>query len=108
MNVLEQTRELGLLRAVGMTRGQIRKMMLCQAAILGAIGAILGTAAGITSAYIIGIGNQPLLGHPVEFKLHVPMLLLCLLGAFLLVTAAGFFPSRRAARLNLLEALAYE
>jgi putative ABC transport system permease protein len=108
MNVLEQTRELGLLRAVGMTRRQIRKMMLCQAVILGVMGAVLGVLAGITSAYVINVGNQPLLGHPTEFKLHVNMLLLCLAGAFALVTLASYFPSKRAANLDLVEALAYE
>ena len=50
MNVLEQTRELALLRVVAMTRRQVRKMVLSQAGIIGLIGLVLGTLAGIGTA----------------------------------------------------------
>ena len=47
MSVLEQTRELGLLRIVGMTRWQIRKLVFCESSLLGILGAVTGTLAGI-------------------------------------------------------------
>lgn len=108
MSVLEQTRELGLLRVVGMTSGQVRKTMLCQAVLLAIIGIFLGGIAGVVSAYITNLSNQPILGHPVDFVLHYNMLLLSFVGAFFIVLLAAWFPSERAARLDLPEALQYE
>ena len=53
MNVLEQTREIALLRVVGMTQRQVRKMVLAQATIIGLLGLGLGIAGGLNTAYII-------------------------------------------------------
>ena len=70
MNVLEQTRELALLRVVAMTRRQIRRLVFSQAGILGLIGLGLGVIDGITAAYAIGLSMMPLLGYPIGFLLH--------------------------------------
>ncbi len=75
MNMLEQTREFGLLRAVAMTRRQVRRTVLAQAAILAAVGLVPGSAAGILTAYLINLATMAAVGHPVAFGLHPVMVL---------------------------------
>jgi len=108
MNVLEQTRELGLLRLVGMTRWQVRKTILAQAAIIGGAGLAPGTVMGLGISYLINLATLPALGHPVEFTLRPFLLMGCLAGALAMVVAAAWLPAERAARLDLMEALQYE
>jgi putative ABC transport system permease protein len=99
MNVLEQTRELGLLRIVAMTRGQVRRTIMTQALLIGLVGLVPGIVGGIITAYVINLATMPSIGHPVEFGFR-PGLLATL--------AAAWFPARRAARLDLVRALHYE
>ncbi|MCE9545531.1 MAG: FtsX-like permease family protein [Planctomycetia bacterium] len=105
MNVIEQTRELGLLRIVAMTRRQVRKMILAQAALLALIGLTPGVLAGLGVAYIINLSMGPLMGHPVTFVVHTQLTVACFATAFMIVLAAAWFPATRAARLKLTEAL---
>ncbi len=108
MNVLEQTGELGLLRILGMTRRQVRKVVLCESLLLGILGIVLGTAAGVVTALVIHFCNEPLLGHPVPFKFHFPLLTANTLGCLLVALVAGWSPGAKAARLDLATAIAYE
>ena len=108
MNVLEQTRELGLLRVVAMTRGQVRKVIMAQAAMLGLLGVAPGLLAGMAMAYVMNLSTLPVTGHPVAFKLHPLMLLGGFLAAMTIVLAAAWIPAERAARLELVNALHYE
>ena len=62
MNVLEQTRELALLRVVAMTRWQVRKTILAQAIIIGVIGLATGIVGGIVGAYVMNLSSVPLAG----------------------------------------------
>jgi putative ABC transport system permease protein len=71
MNVLEQTRELGLLRIVAMTRWQVRKTIFTQAAMIGGLGLVPGTASGLAVGYLIHLATMPATGHPVELKVVV-------------------------------------
>lgn len=108
MNVLEQTREFGLLRVVAMTRRQVRKTILSQAMILGGAGLAPGVVVGLALAYLINLATMPAIGHPVEFRLHVVLVAGSFLGAFAMVLIAAWLPAQRAARLDLTEALQYE
>ena len=108
MNMMEQTREFGLLRAVAMTRRQVRRTVLAQAAILAGVGLVPGAASGIFVAYLINLATMAALGHPVAFGLHPVLTLASLGGAFAIVLIAALIPAQRAARLNLLAALQYE
>jgi putative ABC transport system permease protein len=108
MNVLEQTRELALLRVVAMTRRQVRRLVLAQAGIIGLLGLALGAVAGLSTAYAMSRSMTVLLGHPTEFAFY-PWLILGGIGlGMALVLAAALLPARRAARLDLLIALQYE
>ncbi len=108
MSVLEQTRELGLLRIIGMTRAQVRKLIFCESLLLGILGTLMGTLAGFTTAWVIHLCNEPLLGQVVPFAFH-GWLLLVNAGTCLLITIlAAWSPGERAARLDLLAAIAQE
>jgi putative ABC transport system permease protein len=108
MNVLEQTRELGLLRVVAMTRCQVRKAIVAQAAMLGLLGVVPGLLAGMAMAYVMNLSTLPVIGHPVAFRLHPLLLLGGFLAAMTIVLAAAWIPAERAARLEIVNALHYE
>lgn len=108
MNVIEQTRELGLLRVVGMARRQVRRMILCQAGIMAGAGLLPGTAAGVGMAYLVDLSALPLYGHPVQFQVWPMLLGGSLLAAVAIVLGAAWLPAERAARLQISEALQYE
>ncbi len=108
MNVLEQTRELGLLRVVAMTPGQVRKTIVAQAAMLGMLGVAPGLLAGVAMAYIMNLVTQPVIGHPVAFAWHPWLLGIGFLAAMAMVMMAAWFPAQRAARLPPATALRYE
>ena len=108
MNVLEQTGELGLLRILGMTQTQIRTLVFCESLLLATLGMVLGTLAGATTAVIIHFCNAPLLGHAVQFQIHLWLLATGSLGCLAVALVAGWSPGARAARLNLPAAIAYE
>ena len=108
MNVLEQTREFGLLRIVAMTRGQLRKTILTQAAMIALMGLVPGAAAGVGVSWLMNQAAARVTGHPVEFGFHPVLLGACLIAGFLIVLASGLIPAERAARLQLAQALQYE
>jgi putative ABC transport system permease protein len=108
LNVLEQTRELGLLRIIGMTPAQVRKLVFCEALLLGVLGALMGTLGGITTALVIHLCNEPVLGRAIPFAMHGWLVAANVGGCLLLALLAAWRPGRRAARLNVLAAIAYE
>ena len=105
LSIYERTRELGLLRAIGMSRRQVRRVVRYEAVITALLGALLGSVLGTFFAVIV---SRPLADE--GFTLAFPVLTLFVL--FLLAALAGILaavlPARRASRLDVLEALAYE
>lgn len=108
MNILEQTREIGMLRVVAMTRWQIRKMILAQAMIMGIIGIVPGVLTGIWISYEINLTTMPVTGHDIQYQIHPWLLIGALLFEISVVVVAAMIPAERAARLNLSTALQYE
>ncbi len=105
LSIHERTRELGMLRAIGMSRRQVRTMIRYEAVITALIGAILGMVLGVIFAALI---SQPL--EDEGFALSYPigsLIVLLVLSAFAGVLAA-IPPARRASRLDVLESLHYE
>jgi len=103
--VFERTRELGMLRAVGMTRRQTRRMIRQESVITALIGAALGLPLGVGLAALV---TQSLSEYGVSFSLPVGTLVVFTVVAILAGILAAIAPARRAARLNVLEALQYE
>jgi len=102
---LEATAARGMLRAVGMTRRQVRRMIRYEAVITALIGALLGTALGVLFAALI---SRPLADEGFELAYPVGTLLVILALAALAGVVAAIGPARRASRLDVLEALSYE
>jgi putative ABC transport system permease protein len=108
MNVLEQTRELGMLRAVGLQRRQLRKLVLAQAAAVALLSVIPSTIAGLALAYVINMLSDALLAHTVAFRIDAGLLGGCLGTGIVITLLAALLPARRAARLQPVRALQYE
>ncbi|MCE9527343.1 MAG: ABC transporter permease [Planctomycetales bacterium] len=108
MNVLEQTRELGLLRIVAMTRRQVRRTITTQALIIGMVGLIPGVSFGLGIAWVINLAMEPSFGRPIEFTLHPLLMLFALFGSMLITFIAAAIPAQRAAGVDLAQALHYE
>lgn len=105
MSVIQQTRQLGLLRVVGMTRRQVVSMFLIQALILGLLALVPGTVLGVLMAYLITIGFRGVADHGVAFALNPIPLAISLVMGILLSLLAAVLPAIRAVRLNPLEAI---
>jgi ABC-type antimicrobial peptide transport system permease subunit len=103
LTVYERTRELGMLRAVGMGRRQVRRMIRHESAVTALIGAALGIPLGIVLALLIGKA----IGF-VAFAVPVKTLVVFVVAAILAGIVAALYPARRAARLDVLQALQYE
>jgi putative ABC transport system permease protein len=103
LTVFERTRELGMLRAVGMTRPQVRRMVRHESVITALIGGVLGIALGIVLGALL-IARVDF----IVFSLPIGSLLVFAVLAIAVGIVAAIFPARRAARLNVLQALQYE
>ena len=108
MSVIERTQEIGMLRAIGMTRSQIVRMVLAEAGLMGVIGGVLGVGTGIVLARILFIGMTTMSGYQLTFVLPPEGVLISLLAAIAISQLAAIFPSRRAANVKILEAVHYE
>ena len=108
MSVLERTREIGITRAIGASRSQVRRIVIAEALLLGLFGAALGALAGLAMSYgfTAALGSSFGIALPFSFPLlGIVAALVFGLGITLLVSA---LPARAAARLNILQALRYE
>jgi putative ABC transport system permease protein len=105
LSIYERTRELGMLRAIGTSRRQVRRMIRYEAVITSLIGAVIGIVLGIIFALAIGEALKDD-GFVTSFPVG-QLILLLVLGALAGVLAA-ILPARRASRLDVLESLAYE
>ncbi len=104
LSINERTRELGLLRAVGMHKGQLRSTVRWEAVLISLLGTLVGLGLGLllSWALITALGSQGL----TSFRVPIPSLVIITIASALLGTLASILPSRRAARLAILDAIA--
>ena len=103
LTVFERTRELGMLRAIGMTRRQVRRMIRHESVITALIGGVLGIVLGIVLGGLLVARVEF-----IEFALPTAQIIIFALLTIVVGIVAAIFPARRAARLDPLKALQYE
>jgi putative ABC transport system permease protein len=103
LSVFERTREIGMLRAIGMTRRQVRRMIRQESVIVALIGAVTGMVLGVILGALL-VARVDF----IVFSLPIGSLVVFAVAAIVVGIVAAILPARRAAKLNPLEALSYE
>jgi putative ABC transport system permease protein len=108
MSVLERTREIGVLRALGGSRWRIRRAMLDESLLISLAGSVAGVLAGLLvgAVWIVSIRESTLVG--IELRIPTGILVVIAVLSVVIGTLAAILPARRAARLDPLQALTYE
>jgi putative ABC transport system permease protein len=105
LSVIERTREIGLLRAIGMSRPRLRRMITLESVAIAVLGAVLGMAIGLVIGVLL---RQSLKDNLTTLGLPLGQLVVFLVIAVVVGVLAAIVPAVRAARLNVLEAIATE
>jgi len=108
-SVLERTREIGILRSIGMLRRQVSGVVVLESMLMGIAGGILGCLAGIITGWINLEGAFRVnYSSAAEYFIPYGSILWALVMSAGLSALAGIYPARRAAKINVVEALTYE
>ena len=108
MNVLERTRELGMLRALGSQRRQVVRVVLAEALIIGVVSALYGILFGYILSRVLVTAANLISGYDLQYAFNFRPYLLSLVIALGVSQLATLIPARRAARVNIIEALKHE
>ncbi|MFZ4629350.1 MAG: ABC transporter permease, partial [Blastocatellia bacterium] len=109
ISVAERKREFGVLRAMGGLRGQIRRMVLLEAAAIALVGWIAGTVAGMLNTYfLVRTAASMVGGFTIPFRFPVGVVLLAIPLTVGLSVLAAWWPARQAVHLDVVEAIGYE
>ncbi|GGV49857.1 ABC transporter permease [Streptomyces spectabilis] len=106
LSVVERTREIGLLRAIGLARRQLRRMIRLESVVIAVFGAVLGLALGL----VWGVSMQQVLALQGLKAFAVPWstIVAVVIGSVVVGIVAALLPALRASRMNVLEAIAHE
>jgi putative ABC transport system permease protein len=107
ISVIERTREIGMLRAVGATRQQVSRMVLAEALLMAAFGTTFGLLAGMYLGYLL-VGAMEVIGFPLTYTFPVVGIISALVIGLLFGGLAAIIPSHQAAKLEIVQALRYE
>ncbi|MFT3890889.1 MAG: ABC transporter permease [Anaerolineales bacterium] len=106
ISVIERTREIGMIRAAGGTRKQVRTMVVAEALLLAAIGTALGILGGLYLGYVLVVAMEDI--FPLGYVFPASGILAGVAIGLLFGAFAAFIPARQAAGMNVVEALRYE
>ena len=113
MAILERRREIGIMKAIGASDGDVKKLFFAEAGAMGVLGGIVGVALGWAIGHVINLGTNIYLKRqslPPESFWSVPWWLVgaAIVFAFVVSLVSGLYPAARAARLDPVQALRYE
>ena len=108
-SILDRAREIGVLRAIGTTQGQLRRVIVSEAAWMGLVGGLLGLGAGTMMAYHHVVYNTKLLtGWTFQFFYPYDIALMSIVASIALCVAAAYGPAQKAAEAPIVGAIGYE
>jgi putative ABC transport system permease protein len=107
INVLERTREIGVTRAIGASRGQVRRIVLAEALLLGLFGVLMGIVAGVALSYGFTSAISSV-GWILPYSVPIGGIIGALVVSIILALLAAILPARSAARMDIMRALQYE
>lgn len=107
IGVIERTREIGMLRAVGATHGQVRQMVLAESLILAALGTVFGVVAGLYLGYM-AVEALKFAGFPMVYIFPTTGVVIALVAGIVFGVLAAIIPARQVSRLQIVQALRYE
>ncbi|HLF24792.1 MAG TPA: FtsX-like permease family protein [Anaerolineae bacterium] len=107
INVIERTREIGMIRAVGSTRRQVRRMILAESLLLAGLGIAFGILAGLWMGYSL-VGAMGLVGFNLTYFFPAASVLVAIAVGLIFGVLAALIPARQAAKLDIVTALHYE
>jgi putative ABC transport system permease protein len=108
IGVLERTREIGMLRAIGAARSQVRRIIVTEALLLAAIGTALGILAGLYLGYVMVAGMSASGVFRMAYTFPLASILAAIAAGLIFGVLAALFPARQAARMEIIRALRYE
>jgi putative ABC transport system permease protein len=106
IGVIERTREIGMLLAIGATRPQVRRMVIAEALLLAAIGTALGLLAGLYLSYVMVLGMSGI--FPMAYSFPLGGLVAAVAIGLIFGVIAALIPARQAAGMEIVRALQYE
>jgi putative ABC transport system permease protein len=107
-SVLERTREIGVMKAVGARNGQILSIFLIESGLMGLVGGAVGTIFGLGLSTLAGLVIRRVFETKLIIVASPSLIIFTLLGSFAIGGVAGLWPARRAAKLPVVDALRYE
>lgn len=107
IGVLARTREIGMLRAVGATRRQVKRMVVAESLLLAAVGTVAGLIAGVPLGYVI-VRSISTIGLEFSFVWPTTGLLITVFVGMVFALLAALIPARQAAKMDVIRALRYE
>jgi putative ABC transport system permease protein len=108
MNVMERQREIGALRSLGMTRHQTTRMVLAESLALGIMGGFYGLGLGYIMAQVFILAMNLMIGYDLVYRFTPNPYIVGVFIALGVVQVSAFYPARRAARVNIVEAIKHE
>jgi putative ABC transport system permease protein len=108
MNILERVREIGTLRSIGTTRGQLARMILSESGTMGLLGSLFGVLVAVPVSFVMVEGMKQGSGFQMSYIFPVSAFVMSVVIALVVSQLAALYPTWRAGRINIIEAVKEE